>query len=423
MATAKNLTLGMVLAAASASDEGLQSPCPCTNETAALASLVDRRCPLPGPGDGDFGVLVALGGPCVPPSYGSSRCVQHDLLHDPACRLQTEGGVPRVVPPYCFRPFCFVDPLICAKRSRARAFRSSYFPRESGVDLFYSYEACNSTAEDWPARGDVLERDEALGGIGVEATIPTYIYPSLFKRDGNEEILFAPGSEYFDDGVPFEGVYIDYMAQLMEISNGDIQNIAYRHRSRASSLDHPASRFTAAVQDVQDGLSDMAIGPFWITGQRLKMTTFTIPVAVDKFTLVILRPNSTDALRDSIQKVLMPFSYSLWGLVVGIIIASALLSVWFSDRSIGARRRTGERPMGLPKTRRRKLAYLRLAFDSILQKGLFFCSAGVEQDEGGALPNQLLMFGFGFFILIAVSAYVANLGELLFNFPLSPNTL
>ena len=43
----------------------------------------------------------------------------------------------------------------------------------------------------------------------------------------------------------------------------------------------------------------------------------------------------------------------------------------------------------------------------------FFCSAGVEQDKGASLPYKMLMFGFSFFILIVVSAYVANLAAFL----------
>ncbi|KAL7540473.1 hypothetical protein ACHAXR_010132, partial [Thalassiosira sp. AJA248-18] len=43
----------------------------------------------------------------------------------------------------------------------------------------------------------------------------------------------------------------------------------------------------------------------------------------------------------------------------------------------------------------------------------FFCSAGVEQDSRTSLPHKLLLFGFGFFILISVSAYVANLAAFL----------
>jgi len=86
-----------------------------------------------------------------------------------------------------------------------------------------------------------------------------------------------------------------------------------------------------------------------------------------------------------------------------------LLSVWFSDRPKSP---LGEGQSSAP-LRRSKRAYLRLAIDSILEKGMFFCSAGVEQDAGSTLPNKLLMFGFGFFILIAVSSYVANLAAFL----------
>jgi len=55
----------------------------------------------------------------------------------------------------------------------------------------------------------------------------------------------------------------------------------------------------------------------------------------------------------------------------------------------------------------------RLAVDEFLSKGIFFCGAGVEQELGGSLPQKLLMFGFAFFVLIVVSAYVANLAAFL----------
>ena len=161
------------------------------------------------------------------------------------------------------------------------------------------------------------------------------------------------------------------------------------------------------------------------------MASFSLPIIYDKTFLVIPRPGTTDSLNDQTQKVLAPFSNELWGLVLVIIVVAALLSVWFSDRAKASpmgndRRRAMQQ--SVTHTRRRRVAYARLALDSFLQKGLFFCSAGVEQDEGGTLPNQLLMFGaflleispscmdclfshklvsriagFAFFILIAVS--------------------
>ena len=63
--------------------------------------------------------------------------------------------------------------------------------------------------------------------------------------------------------------------------------------------------------------------------------------------------------------------------------------------------------------KRRKFVYFRLILDAFLEKGMFFFSAGIEQDMGASLPHKVLMFGFGFFILIAVSAYVANLAAFL----------
>mmetsp|Transcript_34735 Transcript_34735/g.56767 ORF Transcript_34735/g.56767 Transcript_34735/m.56767 type:complete len:669 (+) Transcript_34735:46-2052(+) len=386
--------------------------CPCTNNTGTLASLSERYCKLP---TGDDGIYLTLGGSCVPFSYGSSRCAVHDLLYDPRCKVDAAGE--NDIPAYCVKRFCYVDLATCKRESRERVYRSSYFPFESEVDLFYSYSTCNSTADDWFAVEDDIVGSRALGGISIDANIPTYTLPMLYKRDPSSgEIQSAPGSEYYDDNVPYDGVYLHYTKKIVEISNGDIRNLTFTHRSKASGDLHPSSSFTAAVQDLKDGLVDMAVGPFWITGQRLKMTSFTIPIVYDKTFLVIPRPGTKDTLNDQMKKVLAPLSIGLWVLVLAIIVFAALLSVWFSDRSELTMNQNSRR-MGLqrntPKKRRRKIVYARLALDSFLEKGLFFCSAGVEQDERASLPNKLLLFGFGFFILISVSAYVANLAAFL----------
>jgi hypothetical protein len=39
---------------------------------------------------------------------------------------------------------------------------------------------------------------------------------------------------------------------------------------------YPDSSFTAAVQDIEDGLVDMAVGPFWITGEQFYICIFKI---------------------------------------------------------------------------------------------------------------------------------------------------
>jgi hypothetical protein len=130
--------------------------------------------------------------------------------------------------------------------------------------------------------------------------------------------------------------------------------------------------------------------------------------------LVIPKPGQKKSLGYEVQKVLEPFTYSLWGCAIAITVVAALLSVWFSDRELLAKKRYGKSLRQKKRPRKRqKGAYLRLVADAILEKGMFFFSAGIEQDQGASLPHKILMFGFGFFILIAVSAYVANLAAFL----------
>ena len=145
-----------------------------------------------------------------------------------------------------------------------------------------------------------------------------------------------------------------------------------------------------------------------ISAERLKMASFTIPIIYDKTFLVIKRPGNKSDLGYQVSKVIAPFSAGVWYLLILITLFTALLSVWFSSHT-GEARNQSFREMSW----RRTNIYARLALDSFLQKGSYFFSAAVDHDEDASLPNKCLMFGFGFFILIAVSAYVANLAAFL----------
>ncbi|KAK1739248.1 ionotropic glutamate receptor family protein [Skeletonema marinoi] len=372
--------------------------CNCINQTSVLASLLNRDCTT---ATGQPGVYLALGGSCVAYNYGSSACLQHDLLHDPTCQSDLSTTT---IPPYCFQSWCYVNANTCKKKSDEKIKKTLYFSPQN--DIFYSYSTCNST--DYFSQGS--DSKSVVGGISVTASIPDYQYPMMNKQlpDGTLIYEWADDSDYMyysDDTIPFGGIYIDYINELVKISNGDIQNVTFTHTSRASLKQYPSSRFTAAVQDVENGLVDMAVGPFWITGQRLKMTTFTVPLLYDKTVLVIPKPGQKSNLAYETKKVLEPFTYGLWGVVIAVTVAAALLSVWFSDREMVAKSKRA--------WKKRRAAYFRLILDAILEKGMFFFSAGIEQDTGASLPHKVLMFGFGFFILISVSAYVANLAAFL----------
>ena len=101
----------------------------------------------------------------------------------------------------------------------------------------------------------------------------------MYKMNSAGEILpfTEMGSEYYNSSDPYEGALIEYLNSLVDIADGDF-NISYTHVSQASKRVHKTSSFTAAVQDIEDGLVDFAVGPFWITGERLQMTSYTVPL-------------------------------------------------------------------------------------------------------------------------------------------------
>lgn len=151
----------------------------------------------------------------------------------------------------------------------------------------------------------------------------------------------------------------------------------------------------------------------------MKLTAFTIPILYDKTFLVIPRPGSSNKLRHQVVKVGEPFEPALWVLLLFVILVAALLSVWFTDQSKVAdtipsdKRETLERLKNPLQNKRIKKVYARLALDAFLEKGTNFVSAGVDNDASANLPTKFLVIGFGFFILITVSAYVANLAAFL----------
>jgi hypothetical protein len=181
----------------------------------------------------------------------------------------------------------------------------------------------------------------------------------------------------------------------------------FTHRSRVSGIVHPSSSFTAAVQDIEDGLVDMAVGPFWITSQRLRMSSFSLPFTYDKTYLVIPKPGSKDTVFDQVSKVLAPFSLGLWGLVLGVIAAAATLSVWFSETGKNIGRRMGTQKKKIPMR-----VYCRLALDQFLQKGLVRCvrvsSSHIELSFG---TNHL--HAVSLFVLVCSSFAVPALNKIM----------
>lgn len=386
--------------------------CRCSDDASdVLESLVARRCTT---SSGQNGILLSAAGPCEPVTFGSG-CASHDTTGQAVTSL-----CEKTFDNSCNRYWCYVENKdSCMSSPSHRVYRSKYFATANdGVDLFYAYTVCNSS-DDLPS---VPNPKQTLGGVTILTTTPqAYFPPYHYKRNGEGEILSLPGEEYWNVSIPYEGVMIDYLDQVQALADGDF-TIEWTFGSKASRLVHPSSAYTASVQDIQDGLIDMAVGPIWVTGERLHMTTFTVPLYYSRTVLVVPKPGVNNSMQAQSSKVLAPFSIGVWLMIVAIIAITATLSVWFSGqkkkiltqaRRVSMTRGETRESIAWQRKRTKHKLYARLFIDELLQKGTYFFSAGIEQDNGDSLPSKLLMFGFGFFILVVVSAYVANLAAFL----------
>ena len=52
----------------------------------------------------------------------------------------------------------------------------------------------------------------------LHRAVPTYLNPYMYKMDSEGEILLDRGDEYYDDSIPYDGVYIHFAKQIMEVS-------------------------------------------------------------------------------------------------------------------------------------------------------------------------------------------------------------
>jgi len=48
--------------------------------------------------------------------------------------------------------------------------------------------------------------------------VPTYLNPYMYKVDSEGGILLDRGDEYYNDNIPYDGVYIHFAKQIMEVS-------------------------------------------------------------------------------------------------------------------------------------------------------------------------------------------------------------
>ena len=337
--------------------------------------------------------------------YGSNNCMAHDLEVDSRCLKNNNDEPP---PSFCFETWCYVDPTRC-KTSKHWYYKSDLLP-DSGA--FYSYSACNSTADPWLD----LHSTAALENITLKVLLPAVWYPYHYKETETGEPAGFYGPEYFNDTVPWKGADIDYLNAIKDISN--IGAIEYTFVSGAAL--NWTNGWTAAVRDVQAGLACFALSNFWVTVDRLSMTSFTVPIFQEKMYLFAALSSSADndqsTVAENAAQVFMPFSWQLWLLLIGtslfISIVSVILEINTESRRVYWER--FDRVDWIEATWRERIRIsMKVTFHSIMDNSINAMGHFVEADPRSNMRQKILYLGAAFLVMTSMAAYVANLAAFL----------
>ena len=126
--------------------------------------------------------------------------------------------------------------------------------------------------------------------------------------------------------MPWEGLLIEYFAKLAASSYPGLSSPSWVLTwTSASSRAQHASSWTAAVNDVALGIADIGCSLFWMTAERLEMSSVTANLLSDQFYLFVPKPKVDDSLLTKIKQPFMPFTLGVWLVVILIILATGAL--------------------------------------------------------------------------------------------------
>jgi len=395
-----------------------KTSCPCIDATRVLSPIANCGGEY---GLTPVGVTINRHGRtiCVPLNYGTS-CQNHDLTNDPKCfggddhlyaskNVSDVPGQADLLPDYCKEQWCYVDKTQC-KNSSELLYRSDSFSKSN---LFYSYSTCNSTAHSWRSFQTTQSIEDKL----VQVTIPELWYPAIYKE--TEDKNMTPSSSialYRNDSIPWKGLVIDYLNAIGKMSNTTFN---FTHRSGGADK-ISTNTYTAAVYDVQVGISGMAASLFWVTSERLRMTAFSTPLMSDKTFLWVgsgkRSKASSEGFIDYAGKLAKPFDKDLWILICFMVILVSITAVCFSSDAgtFGVwSKRFNSDAWRNTSMYHKFLTMMKVLLDSFLAHATLFFTGSTDVNLNGLLSQRIFMTGFSFIVLIVISSYTANLASFL----------
>jgi len=340
------------------------------------------------------------------PGYGTGgECRQYDKdLAFSGCAGATEVDCPGGDKCYCFEEWCYVDPSTCQMDKakcletggtvgldgnvycRERDFEeSSIIADRTGnttAKAYFSYQTCGSLNT-----YDTKRVSEPVAGRHLKIKITSSYYWS-FKGDVD------PRSPQWNG---WTGVLNKAMEDGFLRFSPAVSIVLDESWASETSRDKFSSSWTACVLDVAVGNADMCIGDFWITPQRMNLANFLTPFGNDNFYFVAPFAVSDETLGATLQKPFLPFTDGLWGVTFCFLIFSAFVMMVTDGHNMDD--------------------YENQNMVSKLFKSLYYSFAGYvgggSANSPASVPGRLATVGFGFFVLITLASYTANLATIL----------
>jgi len=295
---------------------------------------------------------------CYPFDYGLGECRQWDLDLAPYCNKNESL--------FCDQSWCYVNDNNCGV-----AHEKSQYINTATTDIYYSYSTCGST-------------DYFNSGNGIANTLSgRTLKVAYLKNTGGWK-----GTYWDEERNIWTGptkILID------EISNEAGFEMEVTPISTYAMAAQPRSNFTACVQDISYGRLDFCIAMFSETPTRISMAPITPQIAPNLVYLYVAENKANASI-----SVWKPFSIELW-----LSAALAICAVAFLMQSYETR---------LPANKTKHVRkHTREFGDNLYSSFQSVFGASITWDTPRTIEARVLAFGFGFFILVLVNLYAAEL--------------
>ena len=398
-------------------------PCSTIRECPALLLLVFAtvargqmrgadECPCITSASAQFaGLAAAATAKGLPANYGQAGCQAYDQgLEVAAAGVRCKENAE----PYCQRSWCYVDKELCAENTTACA-------AAGGTLGSHAHASCRSRDSSQTAmfKGSALHGDlrysyatcgelDTFQLSGVARIAGRTLQAAM--RDSSELAPFTyPSSPMAVDPkrphlIGYKGLLLDLVDDFLALPPPPLPhavlNLSTEFGSETSRAKYPGSTYTACAYDVVLGKRDICIADFWMTSERIALGIQFLrpPFGSDDMYLIALRQEAAEGFATLLAKPFSPFAPALWAFIILYIFLSALV--------------TAITDMANEEDFENQSSYVARYLKSLYLNFLGYLTGG-PANTPQSVPARIGTMGFGFFTMIVLTSYTANLASLL----------